>query len=105
MTNEIPIQPPMFGDVQAIELAKPVKHTPTGHKLHAAMIRRYGAGPEGQTCRGCKWLRRNGHSRSYLKCGKTLMTNGPASDWRLKWPACGQYDTKESKDARQSDPA
>lgn len=99
MKIDPPSQSVMFGDIRAIELAKPAKKTPTGHKLHAAMIRANGQGPADTTCKGCRHLiRSGGHSKSFLKCNLTLMTNGAASDWRAKWLACGRYETKETKD-------
>ena len=47
----------------------------------------------GQTCGGCiHCSMRPGNTRGHYKC--TLYgryTNGPGTDWRKKWPACGGW--------------
>ena len=50
---------------------------------------------EGKTCGQCANLFDNGHggrSRRYYKCQWLPTTNGPATDWRLRWPACGKFE-------------
>lgn len=61
-----------------------------------AMHVRHGWAPD-QTCGSCRHLEVNGYSRRvYYKCGLCGVTNGPGTDWRLKWPACGLFE-KEGK--------
>lgn len=49
-----------------------------------------GHGPVGETCRTCGHMVRKTWNRVYLKCD-LWDSNGPASDIRLKWPACSQW--------------
>jgi len=52
---------------------------------------------EGKTCRRCKNLLDNGHgghSHRYYKCDLQRLTNGPATDWRARWLACGKFEDK-----------
>lgn len=47
-----------------------------------------GTGPAGETCRSCANATPHDCSRRYWKCGLVNWTKGPATDIRLKSPAC-----------------
>jgi hypothetical protein len=54
---------------------------------------------EGKTCKTCKHLlvpSRDIAGR-YYKCRKTKITNGAATDWRVRWPACGLFVERETR--------
>ena len=46
-----------------------------------------------KTCRHC--LRKRYRSYRGYRCRFRRDTNGPATDHRLKWPACAKYEPKE----------
>jgi hypothetical protein len=55
-----------------------------------------GAGPAGETCKSCAFLRRTGSSaRAYLKCGHQLgrVSHGAATDIRASAPACEYWQS------------
>lgn len=46
-------------------------------------------------CRECSNILRDYyHDRTYIKCRVYGCTNSEASDWALKWTACGMYNKK-----------
>jgi hypothetical protein len=48
-----------------------------------------GTGPEGETCRTCAHRElQSGVGGRYWKCGLANYTRGPATDIRLRTPAC-----------------
>lgn len=54
-----------------------------------------GSGPEGKTCRKCQLLRKTGHhDKTYYKCSAVKASHGPATDCRLKTPACSWFKEK-----------
>lgn len=63
------------------------------------LLRMFGKGPEGATCKTCTHLRRKHFSKVYIKCDLRPNTNGPATDHKAGWPACGKYQfaTTETK--------
>lgn len=52
---------------------------------------------EGKQCGTCSLLVGHGNSkkRTYLKCSLTVFTHGAATDWRMKWEACGRHKETE----------
>jgi hypothetical protein len=47
-------------------------------------------------CGDCKhFLVDQWHSRKYLKCTLYKVTNGPATDWRKFYDACGKFERRE----------
>lgn len=45
-----------------------------------------------RTCAGCDHLAASGgHAKTFYKCDTVYMTNGPATDTRLSWPACERF--------------
>jgi len=45
----------------------------------------------GRKCESCVHLFARKMSRTYYKCDLTVVTWGPASDWRVNWGACGMW--------------
>lgn len=66
------------------------------------MHKRFGTTPD-KTCGTCKLCIRSyragrDYSRNYYKCLKTNITHGAATDWRVSWPACGEYNERLEKE-------
>lgn len=59
---------------------------------------RLGYGPEGKTCKTCRWLIATGYrtNRTFYKCTFRGVTHGQGTDHRLKWKACRKYMEEES---------
>ena len=55
------------------------------------MHRMYGVA-EGLKCATCAHLYEKRWDKSYYKCGLNRDSNGPATDWRKTWPACGKWE-------------
>ena len=64
-------------------------------RAHLALMHaRHGTAPE--TCGTCASLVRVQHGGTgALKCGRFGVTRSEASDWRVRWPACGLWRAKE----------
>ena len=57
----------------------------------------HGPGPEGRICRDCVHLNQvGGTSGTYYKCDLRRNTRGPASDHRVRWPACVKFEEEAS---------
>ena len=56
------------------------------------MVQVYGYGPEGKRCKHCKYLYYKQFANKYYKCGLRVNTNGPATDHRVNWSACGKFE-------------
>ena len=54
----------------------------------------YGKGPEDKKCGECALLVGIAHSRTFYKCRLRKNTNGPASDHKRKYPACGRFEQR-----------
>lgn len=53
----------------------------------------FGPGPEGATCSDCVHLFRvGGVAGRYYKCDLRRVSSGPATDHRVRWPACARYE-------------
>jgi hypothetical protein len=59
-------------------------HPATGARLAA----------NGETCGSCAHLVENRRAKTYFKCGLVMMTFGPLTDIRKKWPACVKWTEK-----------
>lgn len=56
------------------------------------MHRRYGVATAGVTCGDCAFLvRSGGGDGSFPKCKAFRISRSEATDWRLRWPACGKF--------------
>lgn len=45
-----------------------------------------------EVCGTCAHCVANRMNRTYWKCAKVFVTNGPATDVRLSWPACDLWE-------------
>ena len=52
----------------------------------------FGKGPKGAKCKTCKHLICKHYSKRYYKCDWRPKSNGPATDHRVRWNACGKYE-------------
>ena len=50
---------------------------------------------EGRVCRDCANLISYTFSNKYFKCKLYGDTGGPATDWRVRYPACGKFQELE----------
>lgn len=55
--------------------------------MHALFGARYG-----HTCGECEHCERYLANRAYYKCAVYGVTASEASDWRIKWTACGMFN-------------
>jgi hypothetical protein len=55
------------------------------------LVKMFGRGPDGAICRTCAHLYRKQFSRVYIRCDLRPNTNGPGTDHKARWPACGKY--------------
>ena len=56
----------------------------------------YGPGPAGKRCKDCRLLYAKHYSGTYYKCKLRTNTNGPGTDHRVNWPACGKFDERDN---------
>lgn len=54
--------------------------------------------PAGETCGSCKHHRVKRFSKAYHKCAFTKDSAGPATDIRVRWPACSKWEKGETTD-------
>lgn len=59
---------------------------------HRNLLQLYGERSE--TCGECRFLRGLHYSHTYYKCEKGPLTHGSATDWRVKWQACGKFEPR-----------
>ncbi len=71
-------------------------HPPSRDSVNP-MVRTFGEGPPGETCKSCKLLVAKVYANRYLKCKLRANTNGPATDHRAGWPACSKFERREGK--------
>ncbi len=89
-------QLPLLEDMPAQEIAElPASLHGLPDRIRS-MHRRFGSAPTGTRCRTCVHLYARQFANRYYKCDLTRETAGPGSDWRARWPACGQYERSTS---------
>ena len=76
---------------QARDIERKGKRKATLPKGNAAPI---GSGPDGETCKTCAHSYSRSMAKRYYKCELVRATGGPATDIRLKWPACSRWERK-----------
>ncbi|MFT9848499.1 hypothetical protein [Aneurinibacillus sp. REN35] len=59
------------------------------------MVRQFGEGPEGTTCKTCRFLYKKEWNRTFYKCELYRDSNGPGTDFRKKWQSCSKYKARE----------
>ncbi|PKN85921.1 MAG: hypothetical protein CVU46_09560 [Chloroflexi bacterium HGW-Chloroflexi-8] len=46
-----------------------------------------------KTCGDCRHFHvLGGYARNYYKCELFRLSHGTATDWRVRWPACGKWE-------------
>ena len=69
----------------------------TGKNKVNPCIAAFGKGPDGSRCKTCVHLFGKSFAKTYYKCDLRKNSNGPATDHRVNFPACGKYEeNKES---------
>lgn len=58
------------------------------------LIRYEGPGPDGKRCKHCSFFYRKRFAKTYFKCELRGDTNGPGTDHRANWKACGKFKPK-----------
>jgi len=90
----------LFPESQPLIVHRPGKVSKRTQAQRAAEIRRLGSmhnrhghGPEGQQCGACAHIvRRSWDGRkTFLKCELYNSKGYEGTDWRARWPACGQF--------------
>lgn len=76
---------------QAAWLSEQMAKTPV---CENPCVRIFGAGPADVTCKTCSHLYCNVKGHRFYKCDLRKHTNGPASDHKVKWPACAKYSKR-----------
>lgn len=56
------------------------------------MVRLFGLGPDGQTCRSCRHLIRYSQAATWSKCALRCNSGGRATDHRSGYRACAKYE-------------
>jgi hypothetical protein len=60
------------------------------------MHRLYGVDSDGRQCGKClHCFAPGGVAGTYYKCRHSPITSGPATDWRVRWPACGRFEARQ----------
>jgi hypothetical protein len=55
----------------------------------------FGPGPADKRCKECKFLFANVKSKRYYKCELRDFSNGPKTDHKVNWPACGKFEARK----------
>lgn len=58
-----------------------------------AMYSAYGV-TEGERCGTCAHLYMRQFNHRYYKCSMAKQSNGPDTDWRVSWQACGKWEER-----------
>lgn len=88
MTEDTKTMVNLFGEEVPLPQIAPAKRGPAPHEQ---MLIIYGK-KHGFTCGSCKHLLRSGENRPYFKCRQFGLSASDATDWRLKWAACGLFE-------------
>ena len=75
---------------EAVALKKRYAKARGIEKMHIA----YGPHPPDH-CGDCIHIRLNQHSKNYYKCELYGVSSGPATDWHLKYEACGKFERRQ----------
>jgi hypothetical protein len=73
----------------------PAEDAPEPSRL-ADMHRSFGVA-EGKRCGDCRHFQRFKQGTRWQKCDLTRQTGGPGTDWRVKWVACGKWETESMR--------
>lgn len=97
----------LFGNEVSMEEARALarRKPPTDRKSLIALRTERGVHPHngmplrvpaGETCGSCSHHFVKAFSKNYHKCDFTQDSAGPATDIRVRWPACSKWAPKES---------
>jgi hypothetical protein len=64
---------------------------------HNTMVKMFGYGPLGEKCGDCIHFKRYRQSKRWFKCSLTIQSGGEATDWRVRWPACGKFKPRPGR--------
>lgn len=67
-------------------------HIPNNRRKTNPCLSAFGHGPDGERCKNCVHFIRKEYSKTYFKCEFRGNTNGPGTDHRANWPACGKFE-------------
>jgi hypothetical protein len=84
---------PTRGDVPAGRMVT----FPAGPARMQQMHKRYGPCPaaeQGARCGDCRHVVTRSFANNYYKCDLARCSAGAATDWRLRWPACGRFERR-----------
>jgi hypothetical protein len=91
-------QAPLFDigpATRATEIPPAAPASPWPDRL-VKMHRLHGVDPAGRQCGQCQYFfERGGTAGTYYKCRHSRITGGPATDWRVRWPACGRFEARQ----------
>lgn len=59
-------------------------------------VRLHGLAEPEAKCKDCRLFIRKQKGKTYFKCALRGDTNGPATDHRANWPACGRFVRAEN---------
>lgn len=80
------------------EWAKQQGANPDGkYPVRILQMRKLHGKSEGNICGNCAHFIRKKMGAIYFKCDLTKITGGPATDWRVNWPACGKFEPDKGK--------
>lgn len=78
------------------ELFKVPEHVKARQANSNPMVRKAGLGPDGAKCKDCRFLiKTKPTNRVYYKCQLVGITHGAATDVRVGWDACRQYEVED----------
>lgn len=61
-------------------------------------VRAFGLGPQGAICKDCVHLfKHRPGKKHFYKCDLRNCTNGPGTDHRVSWPACGRFEQRKER--------
>lgn len=60
-------------------------------------VQAWGFGPKGVRCEACAHLVVKQAGNRYYKCVRRGATNGPGTDHRVGWPACGKFEARSGE--------
>lgn len=99
----------MFGNELTLEqaIAAKRKHAPKDRSTLIILRQQAGLhphrgdklGPAGETCGSCKHHKTRTFAKRYHKCDLGPDSFGPATDVRLRWPACDKWAPHEAPQA------
>ena len=83
----------LFGNQILPPLGKPITRNKSGGHLSNPLVKSFGKGPEGQKCKGCKFLYYKERTKRYYKCELRGEPKASAvNDHKIGWNACAKFE-------------